>query len=474
MKTIAIIGAGFSGTATAVRLLTQPTSEPLRVVLINRSGQMARGVAYGTQSPEHLLNVPAGNMSALAHDPDHFVRFCRRMDRAVTGATFVSRKTYGQYMAWLLHDAESRPAQRNSLSRIVGEVVAVKIGPGASEAMLTLADGARLGVDRVVFAFGHFPPKNPELSDPRFYRSSRYIRDPWSADANGRLAQSKRILLLGTGLTAVDVCISLLNGSGDRVIYAVSRRGLLPCTHRPSGPQPPFIDLSDHMESIPGTIRGYVHAVRHETDSRSRAGEDWRNVLTAIRRTTPALWARLPQSERARFLRHVQPYWEVHRHRAAPEPYERFQELILSRALRVIAGRVVHLEDHTVGVQATVRLRGTEQLAELQVDTVVNCTGPATDLKQVDDALVKQLLLDGLIQPDPLGLGIEVTDDYAVLDTEGIPSSVLHYVGPLLRARYWEATAVPELRVHAQRLADRLLSDLAIGATPPAVEACES
>jgi uncharacterized NAD(P)/FAD-binding protein YdhS len=164
----------------------------------------------------------------------------------------------------------------------------------------------------------------------------------------------------------------------------------------------------------------------------------------------------------------------VHRHRAAPEPYERFQELILSRALRVIAGRVVHLEDHTSSVQATVRLRGTEQLAELQVDTVVNCTGPATDLKQVDDALVKQLLLDGLIQPDPLGLGIEVTDDYAVLDAGGIPSSVLHYVGPLLRARYWEATAVPELRVHAQRLADRLLSGLAIGATPPAVEACES
>jgi uncharacterized NAD(P)/FAD-binding protein YdhS len=469
MKTIAIIGAGFSGTATAVRLLNQPTSEPLRVVLINRSGQMARGVAYGTQSPEHLLNVPAGNMSALAHDPDHFVRFCRSLDPAVASGDFVSRKIYGQYLAWLLDEAESRPAQHTSLVRIVGEVVGIGLGPG--EAALTLADHRQLRVDRVVLAFGHFPPKNPEISDPRFYESSRYIRDPWSADAAARLAVAKRVLLLGTGLTAVDVCISLLNGLSERVIYAVSRRGLLPCTHRPSGPQPRSLDLSERMASTPATIRSYVHAIRSEAEVRSQQGEDWRNVLTAIRRTTPALWTRLPQSERARFLRHVQPYWEVHRHRAAPEPYERFQELILSRALRVIAGRVVRLQDRADRLHATVRLRGTEQLSELHVDTVVNCTGPSTDLSQVDDVLVRQLLLDGLVQPDPLKLGIEVSKDYAVRDARGIPSSVLYYVGPLLRARYWEATAVPELRVHAQRLADRLLSDLSVGVTPPAVEA---
>jgi len=122
------------------------------------------------------------------------------------------------------------------------------------------------------------------------------------------------------------------------------------------------------------------------------------------------------------------------------------------------------LEDHVDTVHATLRLRGTGQLSELQVDAVINCTGPSTDLKQLDDALIKQLLSDGLIQPDPLNLGIEVSDDYAVLDVQGTPSSVLYYVGPLLRARYWEATAVPELRVHAQRLADRLFWDLINGA----------
>ena len=474
MRTIAIIGAGFSGTATAARLLSQSTSEPLRVVLINRSGEMARGVAYGTQSPEHLLNVPAGNMSALAHDPDHFLRFCRSHDPAVTSGTFVSRRIYGQYLASLLHDAESRPSQHNSLSRIVGEVIAVKTGPSATEATLTLAGGARVGVDRVVFAFGHFPPRNVEISDQRLYSSSAYVRDPWSPDAGPRLAQSKRILLLGTGLTAVDACLSLLNASSDRVIYAVSRRGLLPCTHRPSGPQPPSLDLSDRMDSIPATIRSYVREIRHEVRIRSQRGEDWRNVLTAIRRTTPALWLRLSHAEKARFLRHVQPYWEIHRHRAAPEPYERIQEMILSGALRIIAGRVVSLEEHADGVHATVRLRGTEQLSELQVDTVINCTGPSTDLKQLDDALIKQLIMDGLIQPDALRLGIEIADNYAVLDARGRPSSVLYYVGPLLRARYWEATAVPELRVHAQRLADHLLSSMAIGATPGAVETSTS
>ena len=221
---------------------------------------MARGVAYGTQSPEHLLNVPAGNMSALAHDPDHFVRFCRTLDPALTPGSFVSRKLYGQYLAWLLDDAESRSLQRNSLLRIVGEVVQVRLAAHQPQATLTLANGGRIDADRVVLAFGHFPPRNPEISDPEFYGSRSYIRDPWSQDAATRLAESKRVLLLGTGLTAVDVCISLINPSADRVIYAVSRRGLLPCAHRPSGPQPPSLDLSGTMDSVPPTIRSYVCA----------------------------------------------------------------------------------------------------------------------------------------------------------------------------------------------------------------------
>jgi uncharacterized NAD(P)/FAD-binding protein YdhS len=105
MKTILVIGAGFSGTATAVQLLRHASARGLHVMLVNRSGRMARGLAYGTQSPDHKLNVPAGNMSALADDPDHFLRFCQRVDSRITPSLFVSRRLYGDYLEHLLDAA---------------------------------------------------------------------------------------------------------------------------------------------------------------------------------------------------------------------------------------------------------------------------------------------------------------------------------------------------------------------------------
>ncbi len=107
MKSIVIIGAGFSGVALVSQLLRQAGTAPLRIVLVNRSGSMARGLAYGTRSADHVLNVPAGNMSAMAEDPDHFLRYaprpaihrCRRIPSCCA-------RVYGDYLESLLKSAE--------------------------------------------------------------------------------------------------------------------------------------------------------------------------------------------------------------------------------------------------------------------------------------------------------------------------------------------------------------------------------
>jgi uncharacterized NAD(P)/FAD-binding protein YdhS len=206
------------------------------------------------------------------------------------------------------------------------------------------------------------------------------------------------------------------------------------------------------------TARGYLRALRRAIEGEQRRGRDWRDVVAALRPHTPALWQRLEPGERARFERHLRRYWDAHRHRCAPEAHQAFHELIAAGRVRVIAGRIEGCRAEGPDLVVTVRRRGDGVAQALRVGSVVNCTGPTTDVRHMDDPLVRDLLRTGRIAPDPLGLGLTVSADYAVCGSLGQPSASIHYVGPLLKARDWEATAVPELRVHVERLARHLLA----------------
>jgi uncharacterized NAD(P)/FAD-binding protein YdhS len=258
-------------------------------------------------------------------------------------------------------------------------------------------------------------------------------------------------------LTAIDVSLAL--GIGRRApLLSLSRRGLCPQPHRASHGRAAGIEPARLLADMGGTVRGYVRARRRHVRDGEAAGHDWRDVIAALRPHTPALWRRLPLHERRRFLRHVQPYWDVLRHRCAPGAFENWQALQASGAVRVAAGRVLSLRQGSAGIEVTWRARGAATVESFVAGHVVNCTGPGTDVRQAGSPLMRQLLAVGLLRPDPLGLGIDVDERYAVVDATGRASHVLHYVGPLLKARDWEATAVPELRAHAARLARHLLA----------------
>ncbi len=457
-RTVLIVGAGFSGSLTAVNLLRQSAGAPLRVVLVNRSGRMARGIAYGTASAEHVLNVPAGNMSALADDPDDFLRYCRWANPQVQPSSFVSRKLYGSYLEALLDAAEHGAQAGASLERVVSEVQRVHLQPGGTGAHAVLADGRVLHADKVVLAFGHFAPRDPQVATPEFYRSERYVRDPWAPGALARVAPDEPALLVGAGLTAVDVALTLSRVPRSAPLYTLSRRGLLPQPHREHAGALGAAAQQALLQAMGGTARSYLRAVREAVQSHLATGGDWRDVVAALRAHTPALWHRLGPGERRRFLRSLQPHWEIVRHRCAPQAFERFEALRAAGLLRHLAGRVRAYDESEHHVDVTVLPRGGGEPVHLRVGQVVNCTGPNADMQVVDDPLVKHLLGDGLVRTDPLRLGLEVDERHAVVDARGQASGVLHYIGPLLRARDWEATAVPELRVHARALAGLLLA----------------
>jgi uncharacterized NAD(P)/FAD-binding protein YdhS len=456
MRNILIIGAGFSGAVTAVQLLRRGLANGLQVLLVNRSGLMARGIAYGTQSSSHLLNVPAGNMSALDDDPDHFVRFCQRIDPHITPASFVQRRLYGDYLEYLLNESE-RSANRNvSLTRIVGEVTDITVAlKGYSQ--VTLADGQRFEVDQIILAFGHYPPNDPYLADPAFYQSKRYIKDPWAPAVLDTIAPNDAVLLLGTGLTAIDVCNTLIDQSGTRNIYAISRRGLIPQSHRVNRGSVPSFQPTLFSEFSERTVRRQLRTLRGKIEEAYQGGIDWRDVMAAMRPATPQLWQQLPEVEKKRFLRHLQPYWDSHRHRIAPEPLAQFQKALITGIVNKLAGYVISYQEDNESVQVTLRHRGLPDTATIQVRYVINCTGPSSNLQRVNDGFIQQLLSKGLIRADTLGLGLDVSDSGAVINARGQVSDVMYYIGPLLKARYWEATAVPELRSFSQRLAITLL-----------------
>jgi uncharacterized NAD(P)/FAD-binding protein YdhS len=431
----------------------------LRVILINRSGRMARGVAYGTRSDLHVLNVPAGRMSALPEEEDHFVNFARSVDPSITGATFVPRSLYGDYLQRLLDDAVAAAAPAGaSLELVVGDAVDLDVAD--ARVTITLATAGRTIVaDAAVLASGNYPPADPAMGNPALLQSPRYVRDPWASGAMAAVRSNESVLLIGTGLTMFDVALELSRRNGVRSMHAVSRRGLLPQPHRfPAAPA-----AHDHVPpdlmTVPATARHYVRSIRRYVRAIGARGVDWRDVLASIRPITPQMWQRLPPAERRRFLARVRPYWDVHRHRAAPEIYSAVRALIDAGELTVAAARVGSTKEHHGRLEVALRPRGGRDGEErvLRIDRAINCTGPDNDVRSIRDPLLLALRRRGLVRPDEIGIGLDVTDECRLIDHSGRANDRLFLLGPLLRGKYWEATAVPELREHAAKVCQELL-----------------
>ena len=442
-QTIAIVGAGYSGTLATVQLLAG--NADARIVLVERSGVFARGLAYRFDDDNLLLNVPAGNMSALADAPDHFVDFCRGVDPAFNAGSFVSRRLYGEYLQHTLAEAERAAPGR--LQRVHGEVVAVqRRGHGFT---LALADGRRLDADRVVLALGHHAPRDPLAA---FGVPSLA---PWEPAALDALPNDRPVLVVGSGHTAVDVLFRLAAAAPARRVHLVSRHGLLPHGHR-TLPRAPATGTFPAWLGAATTLRAVLRALRGQAAAREAAGGDWRDVLNELRPHTPALWQHLPPAERRRFLRQAVAFWDVHRHRLAPAAHRRLQGLLARGQATCQAARVVGARAVDGGFEVTLRQRGGTAVERLRVGAIVNCTGPEMDLERLPAPLWQQLRRDGLVRADALHIGLEVDAAYRVVGATGRPVEGLHYVGPMLKAGTWEAIAVPELRGHVRSLAAAL------------------
>lgn len=438
-ETVTIIGGGFSGALQAINLLRH---DGPRAILIERRGaQLGRGVAYSAAHPAHLLNVRAGNMSAFPDDPDHFVRWLEA--RGGGGSrSFVPRNLYGTYLASLLEEAHALAGGRLKIMR--GHAVDIETGSGG--AAIRLDSGALVTADAVVLALGNLPPHPPTGLDPERFPATCYAPDPWAGDIADGLADDDEVLLLGTGLTAIDAAL-LLNARGfTGHIMALSRRGLAPRGHHSAPPAIPAIS-----ERPPAALSELVSFVR--TSARAHG---WRDAVDALRPMTQMMWAAAGPEVRARFLRHLRPWWDVHRHRLAPEVATGIAAMEASGQLRFAAGRVSAARAAGGSVDIRWRPRGVAEFRSDRFRRVINCTGPQGDLLRTGEPLLRNLLSSGRIRPDGLRLGLDVDAQSRVIDCDGVPNDQLFAIGPMTRGGLWEIVAVPDLRHQTWALARRL------------------
>jgi uncharacterized NAD(P)/FAD-binding protein YdhS len=457
LRTIVIVGGGFSGVAVAANLLRRPPAGPTRLILIERIAEVGRGVAYAQRSYPYLLNVPAARMSASSIEPQQFLRFAQRRMPQVTGEDFLPRALYGEYLQEVLLAARLTSPRHIELETWQGEVSGVRRIERHLPLQVELSDGRRITADDVVLALGN--PNPASLAAAHDVASHpAYIADPYRVEP--RFTRDQRILLIGTGLTAADlVNAASADPARTPTLHLLSRHGLVPPRQTPFRPDAFKGDGNALLLAAATSLRGLTSSVRLLASEAERLGGDWREAVTFVRHMAPTIWQRLTERDRVRFLRHVRAYWDVHRHRLPPEILARIEGLRGRERLHVHAGRIERMRADGEGIAVTWRPRGSNEPQSATFDRVVNCTGPDYAIARSSSPLWRNLLQCGLCVPDALGLGLRTGPKGAVIDADGWPGPHLFYVGPMLRADHWEATAVGELRVYAEQLAELLATE---------------
>lgn len=461
---VVIVGGGFSGTMLAVQLLRRTTA--LSIAVMDRGGLPGRGVAYSSPHRFHLLNVPAGQMGAFANDPEDFYRWARsNYDASIKVRSFLPRAVYGQYLGSVLERALAEKG-RDRLQWIQDEALSMQRRRNGLAVQRKSLASQELPARAVVLATGNFPPGAPKIpglavghsagggfSSSR--SSSQYVQFAWSRHALENLPRDGSVLLLGSGLTSIDMIMALKSKAFRGTIHVLSREGLIPSRHQPVQPWPLF-----WSRDSPRTVRGLLRLIREQVDAAAEQGIDWRSVVDSLRAVTPQIWQSLPVGEQKRFLRHARAHWDVHRHRLAPEIADIFSDMEAEGQIRFHTGRIKRYAEDGNLAEISYQERGSNTVKRLHAHRVINCTGSETGCRRIDDSLITSLFVQGLARPDALFLGLDVDKHGAVNDYEGKPSRVLFTIGPTRKGQLWETTAVPEIRQQAERLAAHLMTVL--------------
>ncbi|MEJ8309556.1 FAD/NAD(P)-binding protein [Agrobacterium larrymoorei] len=440
---VAVVGSGFSAISLVTNLL-QLLPAGTSIAVVGDDASFGRGTAYRTELHLHRLNVPAARMSAFSDRPDDFLNWLKSRGRDVASSGFASRNDYGLYLRDTLAALLRDQRQQIRVDFIKAKAMSCSVHDDGQVAF-RLNDGSSLIASQAVLCLGVGTASLPRLTrDADMALLRRVVRNPWRLNWLSKVQPDDTVCILGSGLTMIDQVLSLRNAGHRGKIHVISRRGLVPHSHSTSPVAPVSPKLSgdcSEISQILADLRGIV-----------RAGAEWRAVMDGLRPQTQELWQSLDEQKRARFLRHALAWWNIHRHRVAPQVHEVFDALLEQGVVEVHAGFVQRIAKGEGGPFLTYRKRGGTDEVRMAFDWLVNCTGMER-AGVAHSPLLQQMVADKLIDTDPLGLGIRVDAQSHVLTLDGHEQPRLYAVGALTAGQFWEITAVPDIRVQTQKVA---------------------
>jgi uncharacterized NAD(P)/FAD-binding protein YdhS len=449
---IVIIGGGLSGTLVAWNILRHSWGgKEIGLKIIDSRPENDLGAAYSTADDYHLLNVSAEKMGADSKNPRHFINWAIGNGITAHDGDFLPRKLYRKYIQELLKDAQQSKKNNITYERIFDEVTDLRIQNSHAE-VITNNHGALI-TDKVVLALGNFPPNNLSLKNNSYLTSKRYFGDPWKADLFSSLSGYESILILGTGQTTIDLLVSLQKNNYKGKIAAISRHGYFPLVHKKVNECPSFYREIINLKSIAEIF----HFIRQKINIAEKTGSDVRAVIDSMRPYTTELWLGLAYEEKKKFMRHLFRYWEIVRSRMAPVNEEIIQELKQSGQLLIAAGRITEIINNVDSLNVHLLERGSGNINIIKADMIVNCTGPQGNYEEINSPLVKNIINRGLAECDYLHLGLNANPDGSIISRNKSVSNILFTIGAPLRGILWECIAVPDIKIHAENLANILL-----------------
>lgn len=447
MKRITIIGGGASGTLVAINLLKNNRERPIEVNLVERSRSVGRGVAYGTEQDVHLLNVPASKMGAFPDDMGHFYKWLLKNNWNYSPGDFVPRYIYGEYLRSVLAETVQQMQPHSQLNLLDDE--AIDILPDEDSALVLLRSGEALPSHKVVLAFGNFLPPSIPTKSNEYLRSDKYFHNAWDFGSLQNIGSGEEVLIIGTGLTAVDTILALHRSGHVGKITALSTHGWLPAVHEPAEDYQSF---GDELVTKKG-IREIFASIRKHC----RQATNWRSVVDSLRPHTQDIWFGLSISEKRKFMRHLRRVWDISRHRMPPSCAAVVRQMLSERRLVIKKAKITNVRFD--GTRFYIKYTKAGLPHHLNADSVINCIGSECNFEKIEFPLVRSLLERGEIIPDPLALGLNATREGKIINHRNEVSKVISTLGTAMKGILWESTAMPEIRLQARRLALDLLSE---------------
>ena len=454
MKQVAIIGGGAAAAAVVGEILRQQRTRDIAIHWFAGHGVRGRGIAYSSQADHHVLNVRAAGMGLFADDGGAFFRHVGARAPHAKASDFLPRAWFGDFVEATLAPLVEAARERGQPVHVHATTAVAVRGDDAAGYHVTDEHGSTVAVDEVVLAIGALPSTALEEASASALASGRYIVDAWQATPP--VEAPHRVVVIGTGLTAVDVILQAAADWPRTHVTAVSRHGHLPAAHRrePGSPYDHQDELIGEMIAEP-RVRRWSHVLR---EAAADPQVDWRSVVDGLRPVTAALWQALPLAERSRFLRHLRAYWEPARHRLPPQTAVTIEALRAEGRLDIVAARIERIDgDGPLDVQ--LRERGHGRRSALAADLVVQATGPRLDASATRDPLIVQMLAEGLVHADAVGLGLAADAEGRLQRADGTPATRLRVLGALLRGSVWECAAFAEIRALARTLATDIVHD---------------